>query len=124
MKLFKQLLKTYLYFLIIVTITILIYTLLIYNEFISTNVSTIRTTTYILGCILFCFLGFISCKGFKSKGWLKAGLTSSIILIIMIIIRLISNLEINILYFVKVVSYLICSMLGGIFGINIFNRKK
>ena len=124
MSFLKKLLKSYLFFFIILTFTLLIYTFLIYNEFISTEETSIRITTYIIGCFLFLILGFITSRQFNSKGWLRAGISALLIILISISIKLLSDNQIDILYFVKITTYLLTSMVGGIFGVNIFNKKK
>lgn len=120
----KKLLKIYFLFFIILSITTLIYTLLIYNELIRTDEEFIRTCSFIIGNILFLILGVTTTIYFDNKGWLRAGISSIILIILMIMIKLISCDNIDILYIVKICSYLLVSMLGGIFGINLFHRKK
>lgn len=101
----------------------IIYTSLIYFKTLNANYSNIRTITYIAGGIVFFIYGFISGKLEKQNGWL-AGLSSSLILLIIIlIINFFCHTQINLLFIGKLLSYLLCSMSGGIIGVNIGNKK-
>ncbi len=101
----------------------IIYTSLIYFKVLDANYSNIRTITYIAGGIVFFIYGFISGKLEKQNGWL-AGLSSFLILLtIILIINFFCHTQINLLFIGKLLSYLLCSMSGGIIGVNIGNKK-
>ncbi len=116
--------KSFLLFFIILTISILVYTLLLHNQVISSSKNSVFITTFIIGIFLFLILGIISGLFEQKKGWL-AGLTSGIILLIIVIIFKLCNKELdNPFLIVKYLSFLTSSILGGILGINFKGRKS
>ena len=123
MNFLKHKAKSFLIFLIILALILLIYTSLLYKEIIPNNTSTINITSYIIGIVLFFILGGISGIFETSKGWL-GGITSGIIPVIVIcIFKLISQSLNSWLLVVKYLSYIISSMVGGMIGIN-FNKDN
>ena len=69
-------------------------------------------------------LGLISGIVAKKNGLVEGLLSSLIIISIMILLNLIMKVELQPLYFIKIISYLISSMAGGIIGVNIINKNK
>lgn len=123
MSFLKNKAKTFLIFLFILAITLLIYTFLLYKELISSTASSLRITSFIIGIILFFILGGISGIFETSKGWL-GGITSGIILVIIIsIFKLCSHSLNDWSLIIKYVCYVGSSMIGGMIGIN-FNKEK
>lgn len=115
----KNKLKELLYISIIFLITNLIYTILIYFQILKLETSTIRTVTYITGLIIFLLYGFISGIKEGKNGWLS-GITSGLIIIITtIILNIFIKNDFNFAYFIKLLTYLICCIVGGIIGVNI-----
>lgn len=111
-----------LFFIIILSITSLVYTILLYFNVVSTDKNTIKITCYIIGLLLFLLLGIISTIKENKNGWLK-GLSSSIFILL---IALIINLCTHSFYFsliIKYFSYILTSCIGGIIGINIKKNK-
>ena len=115
----KNKLKELLYISIIFLVINLIYTTLIYLQILKIETSTLRIITYITGLILFLIYGFLS--GFKEgkNGWLS-GITSGLIIVITtIIFHIFSKNNFNFPYFIKILTYLLCSIIGGMIGVNI-----
>lgn len=114
--------KELLYVSIIFLLFGLIYTSLIFFKVIDSNYSSIRTITYVAGGVIFFMYGLISGKMEKQNGWL-AGLTSALLLLIIVfIINIFCHTTMSLLFFGKLLSYLLCSMAGGIIGVNIKNK--
>lgn len=115
----KNKLKELLYISIIFLIINLIYTILIYFQILKLDTNTIRTMTYITGLIIFLIYGIISGLKEGKNGWLS-GITSGLIIIITaIVISFFVKNSFNLAYFVKLLTYLICSILGGMIGVNL-----
>lgn len=114
----------YLIFSIILTIVSFIYAILIHNDKISLTNNSFKNISFIIGIILFLILGFISGIVAKKNGLVEGLLSSLIIISISILLNLIMKVELQPLYFVKIISYLISSMAGGIIGVNIINKNK
>lgn len=122
MKFFKNKALSYFIFIIILAITIIIYTSLLYFGVISSNDNTIKPVSFIMGLILFLILGLIS--GFKEKknGWL-VGFSSSLFLILIVIFINIITKNLTVMSLIKYLAYVIASMLGGIISVNILTKK-
>ncbi len=124
MNFLKNKLKELLYISIIFLITILIYTILIYFQILKVDTSSLRTITYITGLVLFLIYGLISGLIEKKNGWLSGSTSALIVILLFFIFNLFSDNKMDLSYFVKLLSYLLCSMVGGIIGINIKGNKK
>lgn len=114
----------YFIFGIILTIVSFIYALLIHNETISLTNNSFKNISFIIGIILFLILGLISGIVSKKNGLVEGMLSSLIIIAISILLNLIMKVELQPIYFIKLISYLISSMAGGIIGVNIVNKNK
>lgn len=112
----------YLIFTIILTLFTFIYAMLINNEIITLNLKYYRNISFIIGLILFFILGLISGIVAKRNGLIEGLLSSLIIIAISFLLNLILKFEIEAIYFVKIICYLIISMSGGIIGVNIVNK--
>lgn len=122
MQFLKHKFKELLYISIIFLIINLIYTFLIYFQILNFNIETLRTITYITGLFIFLVYGFISGLMERKNGWI-AGLSSSILVILIIFIfNLFLKNNLNLNYFVKLLTYLLISVTGGIVGVNIKNK--
>ena len=106
----------YLIFTIILTIFAFIYAILINNDTISLTNKSFRNINFILGLIS----GIVA----KKNGLVEGLLSSLIVLAISMLLNLILKIQIQPLYFVKIISYLICAMAGGIIGVNVVNKNK
>lgn len=122
MNFIKNKITTLLFFIIILSITSLVYTILLYFNVVSTDKNTIKITCYIIGLFLFFILGIISTIKENKNGWLK-GLSASIfILLIALLINLCTH-SFNFTLLIKYFSYILTSSIGGIIGINIKKNK-
>ena len=119
MNFIKNKLKELLFISIIFLITMLIYTILIYFQILKLENSTLRTTIYITGLVLFLIFGIISGIIEKKNGWLSGITSATLIIILTFIINLISKSKIDIYYFVKIITFLLSSTLGGMIGVNL-----
>lgn len=121
---FKNKLIIYGSFVIILSISSLIYASLLYFSKIKPLDNTNTIITFAIGSIAFLILGFIS--GILSgKNGLVEGLFSGIMIIL---ISLIFNVFLKIPFtyktLLKISIYLLASSLGGIIGVNIKFRHK
>lgn len=72
---------------------------------------------------MFFILGLISGIVSKKNGLLEGFLSSIIIIAIALLINLIIKIELEPIYFIKIFSFLLSSMSGGIIGVNIISKK-
>lgn len=118
MQLLRQKAKELLIFLIIMTLTILIYTLLVYSGHATNEPIKFRITSFLIGLILFLVLGFFSGNIEQKKGWI-AGLSSALVVIIfVIIIQLFAKDPFTFDRVLKYLAYLSAGTFGGILGVN------
>ena len=122
MKFLKNKALSYFIFIIILAITIIIYTSLLYFGVISSNDNTVKTVSFGMGLVLFLILGLISGLKEKKSGWL-AGFTSSLFLVLIVIFINIISKNLTVMSLIKYLAYVISSMLGGIIGVNIITKK-
>ena len=121
MKFLKNKALSYFIFIIILAITIIIYTSLLYFGVISSNDNTVKTVSFVMGLVLFLILGLISGLKEKKSGWL-AGFTSSLFLVLIVIFINIISKNLTVMSLIKYLAYVISSMLGGIIGVK--KKKK
>lgn len=121
-KIFKFLF-IYLIFVIILTILSFIYAILLKKEILPSSYPSFKNITFVLGLIMFFILGLISGIVSKKNGLLEGFLSSIIIIAIALLINLIIKIELKPIYFVKIFSFLLSSMSGGIIGVNIISKK-
>lgn len=122
MKFLKNKALSYFIFIIILAITIIIYTSLLYFGVISSNDNTVKTVSFVMGLVLFLILGLISGLKEKKSGWL-AGFTSSLFLVLIVIFINMISKNLTVMSLIKYLAYVISSMLGGIIGVNIITKK-
>ena len=108
-------LKTYLIYIILLIVYLLIISLFYYFELISFK--TLSILNYIFNLILFFIIGFKISKIKHKRGYFYGFIISIVLVIIFSIITLIiSKIDIsNIVYYL---SLIISSMIGGIIGVN------
>jgi len=115
---------TYLIFMIILTIFAFVYAILINNDVIMLSNKSFKNISFILGLLVFLILGIVSGITAKKNGLVEGLFSSLIIISISMLLNLILKIEIEPLYFIKIISYLICSMAGGIIGVNIIHKNN
>lgn len=119
-----QFVFVYLIFTIILTLVAFIYALLLKNGIVSTKISAFNNITFVIGVILFFILGLLSGIVAKKNGLIEGLFSALIILSIALLINLIIKIELKPLFFIKIGSFLISSIFGGIIGVNITNKNK
>lgn len=117
-------LKELLFFTISLSILMIIYTTLISLNIIPDDISLNRTITLIIGLFLFFLLGVISGKKEMKNGWLS-GISSAVLIILVItLIGIFMKNKIDIFLLSKYTCFLLCSMIGGMFGVNLKPKRK
>ena len=118
MQLLRNKAKELLLFLIILTPTVLIYTLLIYLGHASNEPNKFRIATFLIGLGLFLVLGFFSGNTEQKKGWI-AGLSSALIVVVIVaIIQLFAKDPFTWNRLIKYLAFLASGAFGGILGVN------
>lgn len=117
-------LKELLFFTISLSILMIIYTTLISLNIIPDDISLNRTITLIIGLFLFFLLGVISGKKEMKNGWLSGISSASLILLVIILIGIFMKNKIDIFLLSKYTCFLLCSMIGGMFGVNLKPKRK
>lgn len=117
-------LKELLFFTISLSILMIIYTTLISLNIIPDDISLNRTITLIIGLFLFFLLGVISGKKEMKNGWLSGISSASLILLFIILIGIFMKNKIDIFLLGKYTCFLLCSMIGGMFGVNLKPKRK
>lgn len=116
--------RTFFSFLIILTITGLIYALLIWGNKVDGSGTKFHTIIFVTGIVLFLILGLLSGYYAQEKG-LLAGLSSALILIVIILlINLFVHEPLKLRIVLKFLTYIASSTAGGILGVNIPRRIK
>lgn len=114
----KQKLIIYLFFLLIISIFIAIYSLLIYTNKISSDIRSFNTYSFVIGVISFLLLGIISGNTAQKNGLLEGLLAALIIILLSLIINFFTEVPFISKNFIKTSTYLISASLGGIIGVN------
>ncbi|MBP3504095.1 MAG: TIGR04086 family membrane protein [Bacilli bacterium] len=122
MQFIKNTAKSYLFFLIITSISSIIYTSIIYfsNTQISTN--TLNIISFFASVVIFFILGIYISHIFKEKGLMNSFMISLILLLLILLLKIITK-SFSVSWIIKSISCLLASSIGGIIGIN-FKRKK
>ena len=107
--------KSYLMYLILLVIYILIISLIFYFELI--NYKTLSIINYIVNLILFFIVGFKSSSYEHKKGYLNGFLSSSILIVLFLIITLFIS-KFNTSNLVYYISLICSSIVGGIIGVS------
>ena len=117
MKFIKNLTKSYLFFIISITITVLIYSLVIFFSNKSISINKINNISFFVFIFLFFLLGLYVGKINIKKGLMNSFITSLILLLFILFFKLITK-TFNPLFIIKLVTCLATSSLGGIISIN------
>ena len=99
-------------------------TFLIHKQIVPSTENSFKNTSFIIGIILFLLLGIITGFVARKNGLIEGLLSSLIIICLSLIINLILKVNITSFYFIKIASFTLSSMAGGIIGVNLANRKK
>ena len=108
-------LKTYLLFLIVLIIYLIVFSLIMYFELISYK--TLNIINYIFVILLFFITGFRISNLERNKGYLNGFFISSILIILFTIISLILG-KLNLSSLIYYISVILSSIFGGIIGVN------
>ena len=117
-KTFKKLFYLYLLFLIILSLFTIVYSLLIYYGKVSSDMKHFNTWTFIIGIICFFILGLVSANLAQKNGLLEGLVSALVIVLLTLLINLIVQVPFSFRTFIKCVTYLVSSSLGGVIGVN------
>lgn len=122
MQFIKNTAKSYLFFLIITSISSIIYTSIIYFSNTKISSSTLNILSFFVSIIIFFILGIYISRIFKEKGLMNSFMVSLILLLFILLFKIITK-SFNVSWVIKSISCLLTSSIGGIIGIN-FKRKN
>ena len=122
MQFIKNTAKSYLFFLIITSISSIIYTSIIYFSNTKISSSTLNILSFFVSIIIFFILGIYISRIFKEKGLMNSFMVSLILLLFILLFKIITK-SFNVSWVIKSISCLLTSSVGGIIGIN-FKRKN
>ena len=122
MQFIKNTAKSYLFFLIITSISSIIYTSIIYFSNTQISSSTLNILSFFVSIIIFFILGIYISRIFKEKGLMNSFMVSLILLLFILLFKIITKSN-NLSWVIKSISCLLTSSIGGIIGIN-FKRKN
>jgi putative membrane protein (TIGR04086 family) len=122
MQFIKNTLKSYLFFLISIIITSLLYTIIIYYGNISLNSDNLKIISIIINIILFFVFGIFIGIQCKQKGLMNAFLISLTLIIIIVLIKLLTK-TFNSDYLIKALCSIFSASIGGIISVNIYKKK-
>ena len=117
-KVFKKTFYIYLIFLIILSLFTIIYAMLIYNGKVGSDIKSFNTITFVLGVIAFLILGIISGNIAQKNGLLEGLVSALVVILIALLINLFAKVDFDFRTFIKCVTYLTSSSLGGVLGVN------
>lgn len=123
-KVFKKAFFIYLIFLIILSLFTIVYATMILKGKINSDMKNFNNVTFILGIIAFLLLGLISGNIAQKNGLLEGLISALIIILIALLINLFARVDFNFRTFLKCVTYLTASSLGGVIGVNFKPIKK
>ncbi len=122
MQFIKNTAKSYLFFLIITSISSIIYTSIIYFSNIQISSYTLKILSFFVSITIFFILGIYISRIFKEKGLMNSFMVSLILLLFILLFKIITK-SFNVSWVIKSICCLLTSSIGGIIGIN-FKRKK
>lgn len=122
MQFIKNTAKSYLFFLIITSISSIIYTSIIYFSNTQISSSTLNILSFFVSIIIFFILGIYISRIFKEKGLMNSFMVSLILILFILLFKIITK-SFNVSWVIKSISCLLTSSIGGIIGIN-FKRKN
>lgn len=117
-KVFKKVFYVYMFFLIILSLFTIIYALLIYFNKINSSIKNFNTITFIMGILSFFLLGLVSANIAQKNGLLEGLVSALFIILITLLVNLFIKVDFNFRTFIKTVTYLVASSLGGVLGVN------
>ncbi len=120
---FKKTLGVYLIFIFILCITCIIYALLIRSGKAQSSGKTFNIVTFILGIIDFLVLGLLTGIVAKKNGLVEGLIAALIIILLALIVNLFAHIPLDTRFFLKGLTYILASALGGVVGVNIAARK-
>lgn len=122
MQFIKNTAKSYLFFLIITSISSIIYTSIIYFSNTKISSSTLNILSFFVSIIIFFILGIYISRIFKEKGLMNSFMVSLILILFILLFKIITK-SFNVSWVIKSISCLLTSSIGGIIGIS-FKRKN
>ena len=122
MNFIKNTAKSYLLFLIIMPIIIIIYTIFMYSSNKIIDESLLNKSSFGVMLLLFFMLGIINGLINKEKGLICGALPTLILFIFIIIIRLFAK-NLNYLVIIKTLASTLISAIGGLLGTNLKKKK-
>ena len=118
MQFIKNTAKSFLFFLIIIGITSLIYTSIIYFTNTSLTPKTFSIISFFISIIIFFILGIYISRLFKEKGLMNSFFISLILIFIILLFKFITKTY-NSSYLIKSLCSLLTASIGGIIGVNL-----
>lgn len=118
MQFIKNAAKSYLFFIISISISSLIYTSIIYFTNTSITNKTLNTISLFITIFIFFILGIYISRLFKEKGLMNSLLISLILILIILVFKLITKSYTS-LYLIKALCCLFTASIGGIIGVNL-----
>lgn len=121
MQFIKNTAKSYLFFIISISIISLIYTSIIYFTHTSITTKTLNIISLFVTIFIFFILGIYISILFKEKGLMNSFLISLILILIILFFKLITKSYTS-SYLIKALCSIFAASIGGILGVN-FKRK-
>ncbi len=118
MNFIKKAIKSYLLFFIIIGISSIIYTSILYFSNLPLEIKQLNKISIIIVVLIFFINGVYISKSFKQKGLMNSFSISLILLITIIIYKLITK-TFDSQFLIKAACCLFAASLGGILGVNI-----
>lgn len=121
MQFIKNTAKSYLFFLIIIGVSSLIYTSIIYFSNTSISNETLNLISFFVTIFIFFILGIYISHIFKEKGLMNSLIVTLILLLLILLFKLLTK-SFDSSFIIKAICCLFTSAIGGIIGVN-FKRK-
>lgn len=118
MQFIKNTAKSYLFFIISICISSLIYTSIIYFTNTSISNKTLNIISLFVTIFIFFILGIYISRLFKEKGLMNSFFISLILIFIILLFKFITKTY-NSSYLIKSLCSLLTSSIGGIIGVNL-----
>jgi putative membrane protein (TIGR04086 family) len=113
----KNIIKSYLFFIIIMLFSSILYTSIIYFGNISLSNSLVNVISIIINIFVFFIFGIFIGKLYKEKGLMNAFIVSLILMFIIICLKLITK-SFTPNYLIKALCCIFSASIGGIIGVN------
>lgn len=118
MQFIKNTAKSYLFFIISICISSLIYTSIIYFSNTSISNETLNIISLFATIFIFFILGIYISRLFKEKGLMNSFIISLILILIILLFKFVTKTY-NSSYLIKALCNLFSACIGGIIGINL-----